>query len=262
MMNVLGPDSGTSACAAGSCVRRGYIRIGAVVDIEQRSLSAFEHHSFAGVDLAVKQQTGAANERPKPFTVAGVSVMDLIEIEGLLFENRLEIDIFLFNIMAQFVSKRVLFEQIDKADTDSRYFVFVRRTDAPAGSANFSLASEPFPGQINGLVVRHDEMRFFADTQQRIIKQMPLGLESVNLLDQNLRINHHAVADHAQLIWMQRPGRNEMQYGLFAVHHQGVTGVVAALEADDDIGVAGKKIDDFAFTFVAPLGSDDCYVGH
>src|SRR5688500_332797 len=188
--------------------------------------------------------------------------MDLIEIEGLFFENRLEIDIFLFNIMAQFVSKRVLFEQIDKPDTDSRYFVFVRRTDAPAGSANFSLASEPFPGQINGLVVRHDEMRFFADTQQRIIKQMPLGLESVNLLDQNLRINHHAVADHAQLIWMQRPGRNEMQYGLFTVDHQGVAGIVAALETDDDIGVAGKKIDNFAFTFVAPLGSDDCYIGH
>ena len=50
-----------------------------------------------------------------------------------------------------------------------------------------------------------------------------------------------------------------MQYGLFTVDHQGVAGVVAALETDDDIGVAGKKIDNFAFTFVAPLGSNDCY---
>jgi hypothetical protein len=39
-----------------------------------------------------------------------------------------------------------------------------------------------------------------------------------------------------------------------------VAGVVAALEADDDIGVAGKQIDDLAFTLVAPLGTDDCDV--
>jgi hypothetical protein len=41
-----------------------------------------------------------------------------------------------------------------------------------------------------------------------------------------------------------------------------MAGVVAALEADDDIGVLGKQIDDLAFTFIAPLGADDCDVGH
>jgi hypothetical protein len=89
MMYMLGADAGAGASAAGRCIRRGYIRIGAVVDIEQRSLGAFEHHLFAGADLAVKQQTGVGNERPQPFTVAGVSVVDVIEVESLLFENRL-----------------------------------------------------------------------------------------------------------------------------------------------------------------------------
>ena len=53
-----------------------------------------------------------------------------------------------------------------------------------------------------------------------------------------------------------------MKDGFFAVHYQSMTGVVATLEADDDVSVLGKKIDDLAFAFVSPLGADDCNVGH
>ena len=41
-----------------------------------------------------------------------------------------------------------------------------------------------------------------------------------------------------------------------------MTGVVAALITDDDIRVLGKQIDNFAFSFIAPLSADDCYVCH
>jgi len=46
------------------------------------------------------------------------------------------------------------------------------------------------------------------------------------------------------------------------VHHKGVAGVIAALEADDDVSVVCEEIDDLSFTFVSPLGADDCNVGH
>ena len=68
---------------------------------------------------------------------------------------------------------------------------------------------------------------------------MALGFEGVDLLDQDLRIDDHAVADDAELIRVERAGRDQVKDGLFAVDHQCVAGVVAALEADDDIGVAG-----------------------
>ena len=41
-----------------------------------------------------------------------------------------------------------------------------------------------------------------------------------------------------------------------------VAGVVAALEAHDDVGAAREPVDDFAFALVAPLGADDGDVSH
>jgi hypothetical protein len=53
-----------------------------------------------------------------------------------------------------------------------------------------------------------------------------------------------------------------MEDRFLAVHDKSMAGVVAALEADDDVGLVGEEVDDLAFAFVAPLGADDCDVGH
>ncbi|MNC94513.1 hypothetical protein D3C83_113870 [compost metagenome] len=87
-----------------------------------------------------------------------------------------------------------------------------------------------------------------------------MGFERVNLVDQDFRIDDHAIADDAELVRVEGAGRDQMQDRFLAVDHQRMAGVVAALKADDDIGVAGKQIDDLAFTLVAPLGTDDCDV--
>ena len=41
-----------------------------------------------------------------------------------------------------------------------------------------------------------------------------------------------------------------------------MAGVVAALEADDDVGPLGEPVDDLALALVAPLGADHGDVGH
>jgi hypothetical protein len=41
-----------------------------------------------------------------------------------------------------------------------------------------------------------------------------------------------------------------------------MTGIVAALEADDDIRLLRQPVDDLALSLVAPLGTDDDNVGH
>ncbi len=41
-----------------------------------------------------------------------------------------------------------------------------------------------------------------------------------------------------------------------------MTGIMAALKSDNDIGAAGKPVHDFAFAFVAPLRADNGYIGH
>jgi hypothetical protein len=41
-----------------------------------------------------------------------------------------------------------------------------------------------------------------------------------------------------------------------------MAGVVAALEANHVIGRTGEKVDNFAFSFVTPLGADNYHTGH
>ena len=53
-----------------------------------------------------------------------------------------------------------------------------------------------------------------------------------------------------------------MQDGLLAIDHEGVAGVVSALMPNDEIGLAGEEIDNFAFPLVAPLRADDRHVRH
>ena len=60
----------------------------------------------------------------------------------------------------------------------------------------------------------------------------------------------------------QDAGGDEVQDVFRAADDDGVAGVVAALGADDDVGLLGEDVDDLAFAFVAPLGADQNGVCH
>jgi len=64
------------------------------------------------------------------------------------------------------------------------------------------------------------------------------------------------IADQADLAGMQEPGGNEVEDELLAVHDDGVAGVVAALEADQQIGLLAEDVDHLSLAFIAPLGAD------
>jgi hypothetical protein len=49
---------------------------------------------------------------------------------------------------------------------------------------------------------------------------------------------------------------------LFPVDHHRMTGVIAALKANHHISRLSQQINNFAFTFVPPLRSDNDYVSH
>src|SRR3954452_18750314 len=142
--------------------------------------------------------------------------------------------------MPQFGAKGIFFEKIDKADADSRKLVFVGRTDAAPGGADLSFAAQAFACKVDGFMIRHDQMSLFADVEQRIIGQISVRFERIDLLDQDFRIDDDAVGDHTDLISVQRAGRNEVKNGLLAVYNERMTGVIAALEAYDDVGIPGK----------------------
>jgi hypothetical protein len=50
-----------------------------------------------------------------------------------------------------------------------------------------------------------------------------------------------------------------MQHGLLAVNHQGMAGIVSALETNHHGRAVGQDIDYFALAFVSPLGAQNYY---
>ena len=80
----------------------------------------------------------------------------------------------------------------------------------------------------------------------------PTRLEVVELLDQHLRVDDAAGADHA-LLALQDPGRDVLELVGLAVHDDRVAGIRAAVVAADEIGVPREQVDDLALPLVTPL---------
>ena len=68
-------------------------------------------------------------------------------------------------------------------------------------------------------------------------------------------ISKHAIADEVQLVSMEDAGGNEVLDILFSPDDNGMAGVVSALVAGDQVHVSGEVVDDFAFSFIAPLAA-------
>ena len=88
----------------------------------------------------------------------------------------------------------------------------------------------------------------------------PLPAQLLDLGQQRPGVEHHAVADDAELAGPHDPRGQQRQLVDLAVDHQRVAGVVAALEAGDHVGPLAQPVDDLALALVAPLRADDHHV--
>ena len=93
-------------------------------------------------------------------------------------------------------------------------------------------------------------MAFSAMRRLSGVTVTPCLLQPVDLLDQRLRIEHDAIADDRQLARPHHAGGQQRQLVGGAVDDQRVAGVVAALEAHDDVGLLRQPVDDLALAFV------------
>jgi acetyl-CoA acetyltransferase len=83
-----------------------------------------------------------------------------------------------------------------------------------------------------------------------------------HFLEEYARVDDHAVADDAGLVRVEDARGNDVEDVLLAVDHQGMAGIVAALEADHVVRVPGQQIDDLALALITPLGADHHHTGH
>src|SRR5205823_5470823 len=106
-----------------------------------------------------------------------------------------------------------------------------------------------------------DEVSRFAD-EEISVDPDPEFAEEFNLLDEAHRIDHHSIPDDTNLAFAQNARRNKVQDVFLLSDVDGVTGVVPALRAHDDIRIVREDIDDLAFAFIAPLGAYQDCIGH
>ena len=157
---------------------------------------------------------------------------------------------------AQLGGKTLAVEQVLQAQRTARHLVLVGGTDAAPGGADLAGALGDFARLIERHVVRHDERAGFAEFQAAGDVDAG-GYQHVHFFQQRGRRQHHAVADVAGDVVTQDAGRDQVQHGFLAGHHQRVARVVAALETHHALRAVGQPVDDFALAFIAPLGADD-----
>ena len=85
----------------------------------------------------------------------------------------------------------------------------------------------------------------------------PRSRELFQFREQMVGIEHHAVADDADDPRMQDAGGNLLEDELAVADDDGMSGVGAALVADDQVGPLREDVDELALALVAPLSADD-----
>ena len=163
---------------------------------------------------------------------------------------------------SQLLSENFRVHQVCHAQSHACDFVAVSRADAPLGGADLATAFGQFTRFVQLPVVGQHQMGGITDHQVLRRHDNAFGAQPFDLSRHGHRIQHHPVANHAEGSGPQNPRGNEVQHVFCATHDDGVSSVVAALTAYDDLSVVGEEIDDFSFAFVAPLGADENGIGH
>jgi hypothetical protein len=160
------------------------------------------------------------------------------------------------------VRQRGKIGEIHQPDRAAADLVLVGRADAAPGGADRGDRIGRFPQGVEFTMQGQDQRDVFGDPQIFRADRDALPPQFRYFVEECLRVDHHAVADDRELRRPQHAGGQQRQLVGLAIDDQSVTGIVAALEAHDDVGLLRQPIDNLALPFVTPLGADDDDVGH
>ena len=256
----IGPQPAACRGRAADRVRAGDEGIGAVVDVEQDALRAFEQDFRARLADLLQPLP----HRLRIFEHEGRDLAQfgeqLLAVDRLLFEPRAQRVV----MRAQPVELRfemVEMRQIAHADRAAADLVLVSRTDAAPGGADLARSGGRFAQPVEIAVDRQDQRAIVRHREVVVIDGDALRFELLDLGLERPRVEHHAIADHAERARHDPAGQQRELVG-GPVDDQRMAGIVPALEAHHGIGAAGQPVDDLALALIAPLGADHGDVGH
>src|SRR6185503_12232878 len=155
------PKTGTHT--ANRRIRRRHVRVGAVIDVEERALRTFEHDRLA-FGAGLMEEDGHISD-PRLHSLPGLR--ERLEHLSSVHRRLTNQPIPSFDVVRDCVGERGRISQIADTNAAARDFVFIRGPDAARGRADLSLASPCLTQQIQIAVVRKDQMRLVADAQPR-----------------------------------------------------------------------------------------------
>jgi hypothetical protein len=231
-----------------------------VVDVEQRPLRALEQHEPLVVERLPDHPRRVGDERLEPVAERAELLGHRVEVERRVLRERPQRLALRLHRGADLLAQDLLVEQVLDADPEARRLVGVARADPAPRRADLQLAELRLARVVEELVVRHDHVRVRGYPQPAHVDPAPA--QPVDLLEQHGRVDDDPVADRAVLAGVEDPGGDQVELPDVGAAHDRVAGVVAALEAHDDVGLLGDEVGDLALALVAPLGADDREARH
>ena len=187
---------------------------------------------------------------------AGVLLVHLLGVEGLGAEERVGDGVLLVAGVVDVRAQERGVEQVDDAEAVAVHLVFVGGADAAAGGADLCAAGGVLGGELDHAVVGQDDLGAVGDEELAVDRQAGV-LELLDLVEEGHGVEHDAVADDAFAAGAEDSAGDELEDELFAGDDDGVAGVVAAGVAGDDVELLRQDVDDLAFAFIAPLGTEN-----
>src|SRR3972149_477718 len=145
--------------------------------------------------------------------------------------------IFFKQIVLEFLSEDLFFQQVSASYTAPSNLVFICRADPSPCCSYLEFAPDSFYCCIQPFMIRHYEMRIFTYKQIATIFKLAFEPQGINLFQQNRRIYHNTISYDTFLPFMQYTRWNKVEDKFLFPDYDSMPCVIAALKSYYHIGI-------------------------
>ncbi len=167
-------------------------------------------------------------------------------------------EVFPLHDIAELIKKQLGVPEIAHSQRLLHILVRVDRSDAAAGGTEFLIGKALFLEDVHHFMIRHTDGGAVADNEvlgRDLYALFPYG---GNLIRKMLNVDHHAGAHHVYGLLAEDTGGQQVKNEPAPVVYYGMSGVISALIAHNDIEFFAQEVDHSALAFVAPVDSNYC----
>jgi hypothetical protein len=155
--------------------------------------------------------------------------------------------------LLQPIPENIVIKQLRDLEADFGELIGIERGNAALGGAEALARQTGLLVFVHQRMIGHDHLGTLGDDELggRHAPGEQLGHLGVHFAD----VQCHAVAHNVGDVGVEHAGGHGVQGKFAVVVDDGVTGICAALEADDNVGILRQHVGDLSLSLVAPVGA-------